>query len=68
MTRNDLITAFASIGIMGAVTAGMFDTMLSANTSTKPAIVALTPIADPATATVAQIGTLLNQLIAALEA
>jgi hypothetical protein len=36
--------------------------------STKPEVVALTPIAAPATATAADVATLLNEVIAALQA
>lgn len=38
------------------------------DTAEKPAVVALTPIADPATATAADVATLLNEVIAALQA
>jgi hypothetical protein len=68
MTRNDLITALASIGVIGAANAGMLDALLNSDTGTGPAIEALTPLADPTTATTTQIGTLLNQVIAALKA
>jgi hypothetical protein len=37
-------------------------------TSTKPEIVALTPLENPSTATAEQVATLLNELIAALKA
>lgn len=67
-TRDALIKELSALGLYNSVVDGAFDTLFSAVTKNKTQIVALTPLADPATATTTQIATLLNALIAALKA